>query len=101
MASTKLATASSLDPRIEMLFEKLDRGIRHFNENQNEAVSYISTELGYTEPDAREWLKTVKFAAKTKGVKIEVVADCIGVLRKAGVLVKGKGMDAESMVVKT
>ncbi|QPG97227.1 hypothetical protein C2857_005990 [Epichloe festucae Fl1] len=101
VASTKLASASSLDPRIETLFEKLDRGIRHFNENQDEAVSYISTELGYTEPDAREWLKTVKFSAKTKGVKMEVVADCIGVLRKAGVLVEGKGMDAESMVVKT
>ncbi|KAG6005560.1 hypothetical protein E4U43_000578 [Claviceps pusilla] len=101
VASTKLASGSALDPRVETLFEKLDHGIRHFNENQDEAVKYISTELGYTEPDAREWLKTVRFPAKTEGVKDEVVSNCIGVLRKAGVLVEGKGMDAESMVVKS
>ncbi|KAG6096232.1 hypothetical protein E4U30_001654 [Claviceps sp. LM220 group G6] len=100
VASTKLTSGSTLDPRVKTLFEKLDQGIRHFNENQDEAVKYISTELGYTEPDAREWLKTVKFPSKTMGVKDEVVSNCISVLRKAGVLVEGKGMDAESMVVK-
>lgn len=100
VASTKLASGSALDSRVKTLFGKLDQGIRHFNENQDEAIRYISSELGYTEPDAREWLKTVRFPAKTEGVKDEVVRDCIGVLRKAGVLVEGKGMDAESMVVK-
>ncbi|KAG5982828.1 hypothetical protein E4U55_001281 [Claviceps digitariae] len=100
VASTKLASGSALDPRVKTLFGKLDQGIRHFNENQDEAVRYISTELGYTEPDAREWLKTVRFPAETEGVKHEVVSSCIGVLRKAGVLEEGKGMDAESMVVK-
>lgn len=98
VASTKLTDSG--DGRVKELFEKLDQGVTHFNEHQDEAVEYISTELGYTEPDAREWLKTVKFPAKTEGVKEEVVKNCVGVLRKAGVLVEGKGMDAEGMVVR-
>ncbi|KAG6033372.1 hypothetical protein E4U41_006927 [Claviceps citrina] len=101
VASTKLASGpSTLDPRVKTLFGKLDQGIRHFNDHQDEAVGYISTELGYTEADAREWLKTVRFPAQTEGIKDGVVSNCIDVLRKAGVLVEGKGMDAESMVVK-
>ncbi|KAK2593711.1 hypothetical protein QQS21_008576 [Conoideocrella luteorostrata] len=100
VASTGLAHGSELDGRVKTLFEKLDAGVRHFNENKDEAVRYISTELGYTEPDAREWLKTVKFAAKTEGVKDEVVKNCVDVLRKAGVLMEGKGMSADAMVSK-
>ncbi|KHO00314.1 NMT1/THI5-like protein [Metarhizium album ARSEF 1941] len=98
VASTRLIKSG--DARVKLLLEKLDRGIEHFNEHPDESVEYISTELGYTEPDAREWLKTVKFPAKTEGVKEEVVKDCVGVLRKAGVLVAGKGLDVDAMVVK-
>lgn len=101
VASTKLAPRDgSVHVRVQSLFEKLDRGVRHFNENQDEAVRYMSTSLGYTETDAREWLKTVKFPRRTEGVKPEVVSGCVAILRKAGVLVKGKGMDPEAMVVK-
>lgn len=96
VASTKL-TQGGLDARVKDLFGKLDKGIAHFNENQEEAVKYISTNLDYTEPDAREWLKTVKFPAKTHGVKPEVVENCVSILRKAGVLVEGKGMEPNSM----
>lgn len=102
VASTKLASKDDeVDPRVQTLFEKLDQGVKHFNENKEEAVEYISTSLGYTEPDAREWLKTVKFPEQTKGVKSEVVTNCVSVLRKAGVLAEGKGMEAEAMVVKS
>ncbi|CAM1508143.1 Fc.00g049910.m01.CDS01 [Cosmosporella sp. VM-42] len=97
VASTKL-TQSGLDSRVKDLFGKLDKGIAHFNENQEEAVAYISSSLGYTEPDAREWLKTVKFPSKTEGVPADVVQKCVSILRKAGVLVEGKGMEPQSMV---
>lgn len=97
VASTKL-TESGLDGRVQDLFGKLDQGIAHFNENQDEAVAYISTRLGYTEPDAREWLKTVRFPTETEGVKSEVVQNCVSILRKAGVLTEAKGMQPEAMV---
>lgn len=98
VASTKLDAAS--DARIKDLFAKLDQGVKHFNENPEESIKYISTELGYTEADAREWLRTVKFPAATEGVKPEVVTNCVNSLRKAGVLVEGKGLQAEEMVAK-
>jgi ABC-type nitrate/sulfonate/bicarbonate transport system substrate-binding protein len=101
VASTKIAGdgADKVDDRVKTLFEKLDLGVAHFNENTEEAIEYISTELGYTEPDAREWMKTVRFPSATAGVKENVVKDCVSVLRKAGVLVGGKGMGPEAMVV--
>ncbi|KND93894.1 hypothetical protein TOPH_01529 [Tolypocladium ophioglossoides CBS 100239] len=101
VASTALAPQDgSVDARVKDLFTRLDRGVRHFNENQSEAVEYISSRLGYTEADAREWLKTVEFPSKTEGVKPEVVSNCVAILRKAGVLVEGKGMAPEAMVVR-
>jgi hypothetical protein len=48
-------------------------GDQHFNENQDEAVKYISTHLDFSEMDAREWLKTVKFTDVVEGAKSEVV----------------------------
>lgn len=100
VASTKLAKKGEpLDARIKDLFAKLDKGVTHFNENPEEAITYISTNLDYTEADAREWMKTVKFPSATEGVKPEVVSDCISILQKAGVLAKDKGMQADAMVV--
>lgn len=96
VASTDLPAG---DARVQTLFEKLDRGIAHFNDNQEEAVRYICTNLDYTEADAREWLKTVKFPARTRGVKAETVESCVAILQKAGMLVPGKGMQAGAMVV--
>ncbi|KAK4083015.1 uncharacterized protein Triagg1_1905 [Trichoderma aggressivum f. europaeum] len=98
VASTRL-TRGGLDARVKDLFEKLDQGVAHFNANHDEAVEYISTNLDYSAEDAREWLKTVTFPAKTEGVKSDVVSGCVSILRKAGVLVQGKGMSADAMTV--
>lgn len=100
VASTSL-TQNGLDERVRNLFGKLDQGIKHFNENQEEAVEYICTNLDYTEPDAREWLKTVKFPTNTEGVKDEVVENCVAILIKAGVLKEGQGMDPGVMAYKS
>lgn len=97
VASTAL-TKNGLDARVKDLFAKLDKGVAHFNENQEEAIQYIYTNLDYSEADAREWIKTVKFPSKTEGVKPEVVENCVSILRKAGVLFEGKGMEPQAMV---
>lgn len=97
VASTKLTHDGVLDARVKDLFGRLDQGVKHFNENQEEAVKHISTSLGYTEGDAREWLTTVKFPSQTEGVKPEVVENCVSILRKAGVLKEGKGMEPGAM----
>ncbi|KAH6665764.1 uracil-DNA glycosylase-like protein [Halenospora varia] len=92
------ATSVKEDGRLDDLFTKLDQGIKHFEGNEEESVKYISTNLDYSEADAKEWLKTVRFASKTKGVDVGVVQKTVGILRKAGVLEEGKGMSAEGMV---
>ncbi|CAP60898.1 uncharacterized protein PODANS_0_810, partial [Podospora anserina S mat+] len=100
VASTKLVKGTALDGRVDDLLEKLNKGIRHFNENPEEAVEYISTNLDYSEEDAREWLKTVKFPERTQGVDLNVVRSTVDILNKAGVLTQGKGIQAGDMIVK-
>ncbi|KAK3360449.1 hypothetical protein B0T25DRAFT_535674 [Lasiosphaeria hispida] len=102
-SSWKIVAATGLveDPRVEDLLAKLDQGIAYFNENQEEAVKYISTALDYSEEDAREWLKTVRFPEKTAGVDLKVIENTIEILVKAGVLFHGKGMQSGAMIAKT
>ena len=75
-----------IDPRMEALFAGLDRGIKHFEEHEDESVKYISTNLDYSTVDAQDWMKTVKFVHNTRGVKREVLENVISLLMKAGVL---------------
>lgn len=100
VASTKLVRDGQLDLRLHNLFEKLDKGIQHFNANKDEAVKYISTELDYSEEDAREWLKTVRFPTRTEGVDLSVVDKTVATLRKAGVLTAGRGMEPSPMIAR-
>lgn len=81
-----VARDDARDNRLDDLFEKLNQGVRHFEEHQEEAVKYISTELDYSEEDAREWLGTVKFARDVRGVKVQTVEKTVEILKKAGVL---------------
>lgn len=98
VASTS-STKLSDDSRLKDLYEKLDQGTKYFLEHPDESVEYISTALDYSEEDAREWLKTVRFADNVAGVDPKVIEGCITSLRKAGVLKEGKGMQAQQMLV--
>ena len=82
------------DPRLEQILEQINLGINHFRAHPEKAIRYISTELDYSEEDAREWMKTVKFADDVRGTRISVVQKVVGILRKAGVLQSDIGEDA-------
>lgn len=102
VASTKLFDdAKKLDDRVEEAMEKINEGIKHFEEHKDEAVKYISTELDYSEEDAREWLKTVRFPKRVQGVDKAVIDKTVNILKKAGVLIEGRGMQPEEMIAKT
>ena len=100
-SSWKIVAATDIaqkqNERLEEMFGKLDQGVKYFDENHEEAVRYISTELEYSEEDAREWLKTVRFASRTEGVDVNVITKTVGVLKKAGVL-EEKGMQPADMI---
>lgn len=105
-SSWKIVASTALDGRedgvgrVDGLLEKLDQGIAYFNANQEEAVKYISTELDYSEEDAREWLKTVRFPERTQGVDPDVIVKTVEILCKAGVLTVGGGVDAPAMIAR-
>ncbi|KAK8096664.1 uncharacterized protein PG998_004886 [Apiospora kogelbergensis] len=99
VASTSSVPNPAKDQRLQDLFRKLDQGVKYFGEHQDEAVEYISTALDYSKEDATEWLKTVRFCTETAGVDVKVIDNCISILRKAGVLQEGKGMQAPEMLV--
>ena len=100
VASTALVDGDKLDPRVDDLLDRLNQGIKHFNENQDEAVEYISTALDYSEADAREWLKTVRFPERTQGVDPKVVVRTVETLCKAGVLQIRKDVHATDMIAR-
>ncbi|KAA8573428.1 hypothetical protein EYC84_005014 [Monilinia fructicola] len=98
VASTNVLKNSE-DKRLDDLFEKIDKGVKYFEENQDEAVKYISTSLDYSEEDAKEWLKTVRFASSTKKVDVTVIQKTVATLQKAKVL-GDDGMSPEQMIAK-
>jgi ABC-type nitrate/sulfonate/bicarbonate transport system substrate-binding protein len=87
-SSWKIVASPSLtsDPRLEDMFEAIDKGVKHFEENKDEAVEYISTNLDYSQEDATAWLKTVEFPKHVKGVDGKIIGKTIDILGKAGVL---------------
>lgn len=95
VASTERVHAK--DERLKDLFDKIDQGVQYFLQHQDEAVRYISTELDYSEEDAKEWLKTVDFSKTVEGVSQNVVQKTVDILKKAGVL-DGKGMTPANMI---
>lgn len=67
----------------------INEGVKHFLENPDKATSYISTNLDYSEEDAKAWLKTVKFNESLGESEIDwesVVNNTSKVLKTAGVL---------------
>ncbi|KAF2260642.1 hypothetical protein CC78DRAFT_472451 [Lojkania enalia] len=90
------ATKSPFREELEDALQKINKGVKHFEENQEEAIHYISTKLDYSEEDAREWLKTVRFAHDVRGVDRSVVEKTVSVLQKAGVL--GEIIDQNHMI---
>ena len=100
-SSWKIAAAARLaaaDERLQDLFTKLNQGVEYFWSHPDEAVAYISSELDYSEEDAREWLKTVKFATDVRGVREETIEKTVEVLKKAGVVGKGTDFKASDMI---
>jgi mannosyl-oligosaccharide alpha-1,3-glucosidase len=88
-ASTKAFPDPEADDRLKQLFTTLDQGVKEFTANPDQGITMLGTgELGchYTEEDAREWLKGVKFFGQTRGVSGDVMAGVVKVLQSAGVI---------------
>ena len=74
------------DPRLSSFLDGVNEGIAYFNANKAEAVEWIASNLDYSEEDAREWMKTVRFVGDAKKVDDGIVEKCIEILKEAGVV---------------
>lgn len=92
-----IAARDAKDKKLEVMAEKLNRGVLWFREHQEEAVEHITGTMEYSKEDANAWLKTVRFADDVRGVDSGVVEHTIGILKKAGVLDEENG-GVEGMV---
>ena len=84
--------SEAVEQKSTMLTARVLWACHAFNATPEEAVRLLGTgELGchYTEDDAREWLKAVKFATTTKGVDQNNMESVVKVLQGAGVVDPG------------
>ena len=96
-ASWMITSRKSVLDQMPTLLESINKGVRHYRENADEAVKHITATMHYSEDDAREWMKTVKFADDVRGVEDKTISNTIDILRKAGVLDENAG-NAEKMI---
>jgi len=85
-SSWKIVAREPDDQRLQDMLDKINNGIKHFKANPEEAIDYISTNLDYSAEDAREWMKTVRFAEDVNGVDAGIIDKTIEILKKAGVI---------------
>lgn len=101
-ASTKTFPDPASQPRLLKLFDSFDRGIQDFNSNPEQGIQMLGTgELGchYTREDATEWLKSVKFYDRTRGVDAATMDGVVKVLEAAGVIESSVSVRDETGVV--
>ena len=93
-----IVARDATDPALQSMAEKVNQGVRYYQENPEEAVQHITSTMRYSGEDAKEWMKTVRFADDVRGVDPGVADETVAVLQKAGVLVSGNSGGAEHMV---
>ena len=76
---------------VEDMMAKVNQGVKHFLEHEDEVIEHITTTMEYSEKDAREWLKTVKFSEDVVGMDPAMVDSTAELLRKTGVIKEGSG----------
>ena len=96
-ASWMVTARHSVKEQIPGLMESINKGVKHFKQNPEEAVKHITSTMHYSEDDARQWMKTVKFPDDVSGVNRATVDNTIDILRTAGVL-GSKAGKAEKMI---
>lgn len=95
-----IAARDATDPRLEDMAEKINKGVLYFREHEEEAVKHITTAMEYSEEDAKEWMKTVRFSDDVRGVRVDLVGKTMRILAKAGVLDEKAGKPEDMIAIK-
>lgn len=98
--SWMIAARDPTDSALEDMAQKINQGVVWYREHAEEAVEHICGTMKYSNEDAREWMKTVRFADDVRGVDVGVVEKTMGILKKAGVLGEEAGEAGEMIDIK-
>lgn len=82
-------SSDALKKPLKSFIDAVGEGIDYFNDNLDEGIKYIYENLDYSEEDAKEWSKTVKFNADIGKVPLDwenIVVNTTNILKLAGVL---------------
>lgn len=96
--NAKLLESNEAD--IKNFLLAVNKGIKYFKDNTNEATDHIAANLDYTKEDANEWLKTVKFNESLGESALswkDVVENTAKVLQTAGVLTESEELIHERL----
>ncbi|PRT53942.1 hypothetical protein B9G98_01562 [Wickerhamiella sorbophila] len=74
---------------LKAFVDAVNEGIAYFRSHPDEAISYITSNLDYSEEDARNWLKTVKFSDDCAAISNELVQSTLDILKPAAGLPEG------------
>ncbi|KAK6347087.1 hypothetical protein TWF696_007167 [Orbilia brochopaga] len=85
--------AGAKDPRLAEFLDGVNKGIALFKDDLEQGIKWITENLEYSEADAREWRKGVKFVDDVKVVDAEMVNKVISILKDAGVVEKTEKAD--------
>lgn len=73
---------------LKSFLEGTTKGINYFNENPEKAIKWITSNLDYTEDDARAWLSTVNFGDPLH-IDPQIISKTVDVLKYAANLPEG------------
>lgn len=88
------------DKRLQDMAENLNMGVQYYRDHAEEAVEHITGTMEYSTDDAREWMKTVRYADDVRGIDPSIVDNTVAILRKAGVLDSQSGGSDEMIAIK-
>ncbi|KAB8360904.1 hypothetical protein FH972_024637 [Carpinus fangiana] len=81
------AAGDETDGRLdEFVTPALAKAIEHFQENKQEAVDYISSNMAYSVEDASAWYDEVVYPKELGKVDMDGIKGAIASLQKAGVI---------------
>ncbi|EWC45015.1 hypothetical protein DRE_06295 [Drechslerella stenobrocha 248] len=99
LITARSALVEARDPRLGSFLDGVNWGIAHFRANPEQSIEWITANLEYSEEDAKEWRKGVRFVDDVKRVDLGIVEKVIDTLKGAGVVEHGQDIDGVVVLV--
>ncbi|KAJ6256632.1 hypothetical protein Dda_8497 [Drechslerella dactyloides] len=93
LITARAELTAAKDARLAEFMDGVNKGIALFKEDVEQGIAWITANLEYSEADAREWRKGVKFVDNVKVVDPRMVESVVNILKEAGVVEQSETPD--------